>query len=516
MKNIKKINNIKKNYYQNKEWWILIAIFLIIFTVKTYYAFQVDYFSDNDAYFTLRQVEHISNNFTPMYMDNLSYGGRTFIFLPLFHYILALFTTAFSPIFIAKVLPNLFATSIIFFTYLLSYELTKDKAISILTSTASVFIPIYFSQTVNSISVYSLVVPLMVLLFYLFIKIENMKNLKLFLLITVLFLLTHPSIILLIISLLVYLVLVKIEDIKLKRSEIEIGLFSAFLMIWAYLLIFKNAFLKHGFSFIWENIPLKYILTYFHQISIWQAIYMIGIIPFVFGIFIIYYYLFNLKDKKVYLLISFAVTTTCLLWLKLIELNLALIFLGVTLVLLFGVAYNHLNQYLKTTRVSRFTTLIFVAVCILFILTSALPSIILTKEMISNSTNTIEIESFKKIKEVTPKNARIATSTNEGHLITYFSERKNFGDTNYLFLEDSNEIIRDIDQLFQTISTIKANEILHKYDIDYVMLTPQTSAQYEINSLGFLDEECFDEIFDNNGIKLYRNKCVIIKSMMIK
>ena len=118
--------------------------------------------------------------------------------------------------------------------------------------------------------------------------------------------LTHTSVILLVLSLIVYLVLVKIEDLKLKQSEIETTLFSAFVMLWMYLLVFKKAFLKHGFSFIWQNMPTKYLTTYFHQIPIWEAIYLIGIIPFVLGLFITYHYLFNRKNKKVYLLISFA------------------------------------------------------------------------------------------------------------------------------------------------------------------------------------------------------------------
>ena len=291
-------------------------------------------------------------------------------------------------------------------------------------------------------------------------------------------------------------------------------------MIWIYLLIFKKAFLKHGFNFIWENIPTKYFLTYFHQISIWQAIYQIGIIPFVLGIIIIYYYLFNLKNKKVYLIISFAITTTSLLWLKLIELEFALIFLGVVLVILFGIGYNNLNNYLKQTRFSKLETPIFIVICIIFVLTSVLPSIILAKSVIAEATPPSYVESLKQIKDHTPETASIAASIDEGHLITYFAERKNLGDTNYLFLEDANEIVSDVDSLFYTVSTIKANQILHKYRVDYIMFTPEISEQYKIKKLMFLDNECFKEILNKqvsseNEIKLYKNKCVVMKSIII-
>src|SRR3989338_2031199 len=500
-----------------KSWIVLIllSIFIIVSGIRIYYAFETTYFSDNDAYFALRQVEYIKEHFVPLYNDPLSFGGRVYVFLPLFHYILAIFAKIFSPIVIAKVLPNLFASTIVFAVYLLVQDITKNEEIAIFTSIFSAFIPVYFYTTLNTISVYSVVIPLTVLLLYLFINIEQETNLKYFLLAIVLFMLTHTSVILLILSLIVYLILIKIEDFKLNRSEVEITLFSAFIMLWMYLLIFKKAFLKHGLSFIWQNMPIKYAAAYFHQISIWQAIYQIGIIPFILGIFIIYYYLFNLKDKKVYLLISFVMTTTILLWLRLIKLELALIYLSVMLVILFGIAYHHLNNYIRTTKFSKLETPLFVLICIVFVLTSILPSISLANRSVEESTKPSLIDDLIKIKELTPNDARIGAPINDGHLIAYFAQRKNFGDTNFLFLDDANEVVKDIDELYTTISKIKASEILHKNGINYVLFTPNTKEEYSLEGLKFVDKECFTET-ELCVTTLYKNKCVIIKSMMAK
>ena len=199
-----------------KEWGILLAIFIIVAGIRIFFAFQADYFSDDYSYFTLRQIEHIKETFVPLYGDNLSYGGRTHVFLPLFHYILAFFTTLFNPIIVAKVLPNLFASSIVFVVYLLVKEITKNENISLFTSVFSAFIPIYFYKTLNTISLYSISVPLSVLLLYLFINIDKGANTKLFLITIIFLMLTHTSVILLVLSLIVYLVLVKIEDLKFR------------------------------------------------------------------------------------------------------------------------------------------------------------------------------------------------------------------------------------------------------------------------------------------------------------
>ncbi|MFH1440129.1 MAG: hypothetical protein ABIG89_06170 [Candidatus Woesearchaeota archaeon] len=499
-----------------KSWIMLIIIFFIIAGIRIYFAFQTDQFSVDEAYLTLRQVEHIVENGTPLYVDDLSFGGRVYVFLPLFHYLLALFTKILPIIFAAKILPNILASTIVFFVYMLVYDITKDEHISIFTSIFSAFIPIYFSKTINSISIYSLVVPLIVLLLYLVMNIDKGYNIKYFLVAILIFLLTHTSVIILILSLLVYIILVKIENIKLKRSIVEATLFSAFLMLWLYLIIFKKAFLTHGFSLVWQNMPQKYLITYFHQIPIWEGIYLIGIIPFVLGLFIIYHYLFNLKNRKVYLLISFAITVTCLLWLKLINLDFALICLGVILVILFGIAYNHLNQYIKTTRFSWIERPLFILICIIFVFTSMIPSVILAEDTMAKSLPYSHVQTMIKLSRVIPENistTRIASSLNEGHAVAYFTKKKNFGDNNFIFMKDADEIVNDIDELYSTVSKIKASEILNKYKIEYVMFTPLVAEEYNTDKLRFVDDECFDMIIDDN-INIYKNKCVVIKSIM--
>jgi hypothetical protein len=508
---------------ENKKVWVtLFVLFLIVAGIRTYYALQTPYFSEDGAYFTLRQVENIASHGTPLYKDTLSYGGRTFLFLPIFHYILALFSKIFNPLIIAKVLPNIFASTIIFFVYLLVYNITKDSAVSVFTSLFSAFIPIYFSKTLNSISVSSIIVPLTVLLIYLFIEYNEPGKVNYFLAAMFLALLIHPSVILLIISFFVYITLLAIEEIPIKRSEVEIILFSAFLMVWLYLLIFKNAFLRHGFSFIWENIPTKYLVSYFHQISIWRAIYQIGIIPFFLSIFLIYYYLFNIKNKKVYLLISFAITTTALLWMKLVELELALIFLSVVMVILFGIAYHHLILYVNKTRFSKLEKPIFALICIIFVITAIIPSITLAKGAVAQSTTEEYASTLHKLGEITPENSRIASPLEEGHSITYFTGRKNFGDSNFLFLDNSDEVVSDIDELFTTISKIRANEILNKYKIDYVVFSPQSAAKYNLKIPLFVDNECFDKVIipENEDMdpntKVYKNRCVIVKNIIAK
>ena len=104
----------------------LLLIFLLILSFRLYFSFQTPNF-DYDAYFNIRQVDSIKEHDIPAFSDPLSYSGRTLPFLPLFHYIIALFTIFIPLAAVLKILPNVFASLTVFVVYLAAYELTKRK-----------------------------------------------------------------------------------------------------------------------------------------------------------------------------------------------------------------------------------------------------------------------------------------------------------------------------------------------------------------------------------------------------
>ena len=74
-----------------KQYKVLILIFVLAFSFRMYFAFQNSNL-DYDAYFNVRQVNQIIKTGIPLFRDNLSYDGRSLIFIPVYHYILALFS----------------------------------------------------------------------------------------------------------------------------------------------------------------------------------------------------------------------------------------------------------------------------------------------------------------------------------------------------------------------------------------------------------------------------------------
>jgi hypothetical protein len=183
----------------------------------------------------------------------------------------------------------------------------------------------------------------------------------------------HPLVLLFCIGLFFYLFFIVIEGLEQDKAELEISLFSIFFVLWAQFLLYKKLFLFHGVGVIWQNIPRSLLSGHFASINAVEAIYMVGIIPLIYGTYIIFRYLFKEKRKDIYLLISFALSTGLLLWQRLIEFRVGLMFFGLILALLFSQYFKLFIHYLKQTRVSRFSYLFIVIFVIAFFITSVFP-----------------------------------------------------------------------------------------------------------------------------------------------
>jgi hypothetical protein len=491
---------------------LLTLIFILTLTVRLLFAFQTPNFSSDKAYFTLRQVEHITEHGLPIFEDPLSYSGRTLVQPPLFYYILSFFNLFLPITIVGKLLPNIFASLTIFITYLISLEITKNTKVAVFTSFISAFIPVFFSETVNNVSQYSLILPLIFFMLYCLIKIPKNKDFAIYFVITILLLsFTHPSVFIVVLSLILYTVLIKSENLFQNRAELEIIIFSTLFVIWSQFVIFKNAFLFHGPFVIWQNIPRSILTNYFSKITILEAISKIGIIPFIFGIYIIYKYVFKEKKRPIYLLLSFVFSVTALLWLRLIPLNAGLIILGAVLVLLFAQYFKLFLIYIQKTCFSKLENLFVALFILIFILTSVLPSLYYTNLTIASSISQNEINALNWLNRNTRESDVILTSPFEGHLITSVAKRKNVMDSNFLLIKDINQRFEDVRDIYTTSIETEAIDLLNKYDVSYIYFSDRAKSFFNKDSLSYVnDEECFELVY-NKKIQIYQSLCTLVE-----
>jgi len=505
-----KIPFTEKKLTKAQTW--LIAIFLLTLTVRLVLAFTIPNLT-YESYFHVKQVEHITEFLSPMFNDPLSYGGRDLTFLPFFHYLMALFNLILPLWLVVKLIPNLLIATLPILAYFIAKKISQNETASLYSALTVGFLPILFST--NSFTPAALFLPLVFLNIYAFLNINNNseekigKNKYLILYVITFLLLSFTSFatFLLLMGFLIYLVLSLLEGKRINKVDLELILFSLFFFVWTQFVFFKNVLIKEGMTFIWHNIPTAIFSQYFPKLSIIEAIVLVSVIPFLSGIHVVYRSLFHLKNKKTFLLISFVISTSLLTWLRLIEFKLSLAFFGVILAILFASFYKDMTNYIKKTKFSHLQKkwLPYIIITLL-LLTMVFPALSTSFQQDIPTDNDIAV--FTWINKQTPQTAGILASLEEGHLVTYYGQRKNLMDDQFGLVDDADERFSALSLLFGTPLQTQAIESLNKYNIQYLVLTPHSKEKYDVDKFQYLSKKCFELVY-NNETQIYHAKCAM-------
>lgn len=487
-----------------KELPLVLAIFLLACIFEMIFVFNTPFLSSTESYLHLRIADDLNQNIIPKFYDPLSYGGREMPYSPIFYYLFNIFSFFFKSESTAKIFLTLLSCSLVFPVFLISKKLTNNTNISLLTSLLSAFIPAYLSLTFNSFTPYCLMVPLIFLALYLIM--DESKYTKHFIFISIIGAFIHPSFILLITGFIMYLVLVRVVGFETGKGKAEIMLFSTLLTFWVLLISYKNALLLNGISIIWQNIPEQILRHYFSSTSVFEAIYEIGLMPLLAGIFVIYRYTSHKLNKDIYLLLSFIFSVALLMLLHLLKPQIGLAFSGILITILFSVFLSDFWQYFANARFGIIRTALLSAILIALVFTNIMPSIIHAQKSVKESDISGKAEALKWLSENSNKGDVVVSSLEEGYIVAFFAKRPNVIDENFIGQADVAIRLKDIDTIYKTAYSTEAIPLLNKYNAKYILFSPETAAEYRTPELRFLNKNCFEMVYDKDA-KIYKSLC---------
>ncbi len=487
------------------------GIFLTVLAIRLILAFMIPEFT-YESYFHLRQVEHILETGFPFYQDQLSYGGRELAFLPMFHYLAALFSLLLPVPLVAKILPNLLTALLVPITYLISKKVTEHGTGSFVAAFIAGFLPILYYT--NGFVVNTLFLPLIFVVIYLYLNIEEgakksdpklMRCIYIYAVIFFILCLTSPLAAIMLIGLGIYTLLSFMEGKKIYHEEVEVILFSIFLYVWVQFLFFKKSLLQEGVAFVWQNIPSTIIAQYFPKFSIGVALVLVSIIPFLAGAVVVYRSLFQLKNQKSFLLISLVLAASILTWLRLIRFRQSLAFFSVVLAVLFAVFYEDLELYLQKTKVSHLQKYLLPTTIFILLFSTVLPAI--NTARLQDLPSSEEAEAFVWIRDNTPLSTTVLATLDEGHLVTYYGKRKNLIDDRFMLVDDVETRFQSLTSLFTTKFRTEAIELAGKYNLEYFVLTPSAREKYQLKKeFPYITRRCFDTVYQNETA-IFKLKC---------
>lgn len=500
-----------KNFEIKKRHIILLIIFLLYFIIRVYFSLQTPYLDDDSSYYSLRQIENIIEKGKPILKDNLSYGSRNFYFMPFYYYFIGILTKFFllilpniDKIVIIKVLNNFFASLLIISIYVLVTHIQKNRNISLICSLLAASFPLYINETFNKLNYYSIFFPILFFLIYLFIRIEKEK-ISLLILVTILLILTTNNAVILLVAFIIYYILNYFENTEIEKIKKEYIIFFILLYFWANFIIFKNAILINKYNFIWQNTPKILLENYFLELDIYSLITNIGLLQIFFSTYTIYNYIVNKKNKNILFIISIFFSIIIFLIIKIIPYKLGILFLGCINIILFGVFWGDFFSTFKKTKLFNHESKAYFLLIFGLIVFQLIPSILL----LSKENKTSYYENFKLLKNI-EDNSAIISLPEEGHLITYFGNKKNIIDTEFLGIENIDDITKDVFNLYRIDKKIDNLNIIEKYNANYILFTKKTKL-YNITEKNFIID-CFNIIYNITDFRLYEyneTKCKI-------
>ena len=447
---------------------------------------------DYDAYFHIRQIEQIENgNF---FQDDLSYGGRNIVYLPLFHIIIASLSNIIPLNVLIAIIPNLFASLIVFVIYFLAKDLTQDENASLFSAFIAGFVPIFFYDTLTSVSPLSLFVPLLFLQIYFFLNLSKV-NIVLFGINSFILSLIHPGALVLVFAFFIYLVLCRIEGFQFDKKRTELGLFYTLVTISILSVFFKDAFKEHGFNVIYQNLPFELVSNFFQNIGVGDAIAGMGIVSLLIGIFICYWSVFKDTKQNYYFLLSLALATGFLLWFKLMPLNLGLSIMGILFVVYFAIFYKLFFDFISQTKLAHYKIMVFFILLFFFVLSSLIPAFAFNQTRASEA----EVGVMNWISYNTLNNSTVLAPLKYGHMISSQAKRKNVLDSNFVLASSTEERFKDVNDFYSTSSSVDAVKVLNKYGVDFIFA--EDNLKFELLS-------CFKLVYDRN-IQIYESNCFI-------
>jgi hypothetical protein len=118
-----------------------------------------------------------------------------------------------------------------------------------------------------------------------------------------------------------------------------------------------------------------------------------------------------------------------------------------------------------------------------------------------------EIQTLNYIRENTTLDATVLSTIQEGHLLAYQANRKNFFDTNFIFAPQAEQRYADARTMFLSKSQTSVIGQMDYYGLDYIYISSQTQKIYPTTSSTFESGDCFKLLFETDTTKLYEKTC---------
>lgn len=411
----------------------LLAVFIVAFSIRIMPYFWEDRSIGLDSYYHTRMAGSFQDGM-PVY-DELSYGGRPYVYPPGIHLLLMPYPQA------APFIITLIGSLLILSVFLLARQIYGDKA-GLLAAFLIAFIPVHIWKSSSNVLVTAIDLTLLTLAAYFLAK----KKFPAYLSVSALIFIFSPAVSML--SLLLFASCAKKNNKTMIIATLIIAeAIAAYHLYGSALSIYTSALPWDISSALYENIG---IADMFYRLT-----------PFLIPLSVYGLWLSRNRMNKMLLLWLFVVLV--LFAAGKIETDRGLVYMAVPLCILSGQAISTFKRKEIVTSILIVTTI---------------TGIYSINNLRWGIVTDDEYSALTWIKGNTPPDSVVLAQFLEGHWVSGIAERKNVADPN-LIGAPAAERLADILSAYRNESQ---KEILQKYNVSYVLYTeraPQVDSQLE-------------------------------------
>ncbi|RMF05976.1 hypothetical protein D6764_03455 [Candidatus Woesearchaeota archaeon] len=487
--------------------WFLAAFFLLSLSIRLIIAYNTPYFDDS-AYFLMRNIESIQKSGVPLFEDSSIVGNRISFFPPFYHYVMAFLDFFFPLDFSLRIFPNLFASFIVFVSYFLAFELTSNEKAALVASFASLLSPAYLFETVTSASSLSLAAPMFFLSAYFFIiSRKNEKYAGIFLASLVFLIFTSTISLLFALSLLLCLLFLRMSRTKVMRSDVELSVFSVFLVLWLYLLLYKRTLISERVSALFQTLPNAVSAPFLPSLA--EQIFLVGVVPLLAGIYVIHKQSLVERKRGFYLLLSFVLISWSAWKIKVLDSSSALVILSLSFSVLLADYVVLFSSYVAKLRFSPARSIALRSLVLLLFITSVFPGFYFSSLKESHLTSPEVVDALLWLKYSSPSEEKVvAASPLHSSLVSYVSGSKVVLDRNIHGINHPLVRLQDLINLYRSPFKTSVLEITDRYSITHVLLSDKERAYFGISDIAYSDSRCFKLVYNGyEKVKIYRVLC---------
>ena len=389
-----------------------------------------------------------------------------------------------------KVIPNLFMVLLLVPLFSLSNALTKNTWAALLSVVLAGSAPIVFGSYLNTPS--PIPIALTVFLTILSMIQRPKSHLPWIVGLTLFLTFLSPTIFVLVLVFLMSILLLKMEGFGVDKRMNELFFFSLFLAVWFHVLVYKRALFSEGLRVIWQNLPAKYAALQFGTVTFFDLIYGLGVVTFLFGVFGTYYTLFETRDKTAYNVVAAELVIIIMLFTRVIELRLGLLFLSLLMAVMASQGILTVFSYLKRTKFPAIRYPLALFTILLFLLTAVLPALTGAKETLQNAPSQNDLETYRLLSQM-PKGAVLLTTVREGAAVQYYTRHTTVTDDDFLMVRNSGELVRDIDDVYKARFAVSLPGKAEKLGFTHILFSENAARQYGRDRLLIDEHGCIAE-----------------------